>query len=172
MERRNERAYKPGSVIGNHLSRLCVAAKLKHATRMHGRAAVSHSYLRLLQMGFTKLRCCQRTGALLPHRFSFSPANRGVSFSVALSVGFPRPAVSWHLALRSPDFPHACARDCPAHSDEYYTLFHTILTESTRQRNHAFAEAVPASGLTPWSCPMRRITMPTASIIPLCNNSR
>ena len=32
-----ERAYKPGSVIGNHLSRLCVAAKLKHATRMHGR---------------------------------------------------------------------------------------------------------------------------------------
>ena len=56
-----ERAYKPGSVIGNHLSRLCVTAKLKHATRMHGRAAVWHSYLRLLQMGFTKLRCCQRT---------------------------------------------------------------------------------------------------------------
>ena len=111
-----ERAYKPGSVIGNHLSRLCVTAKLKHATRMHGRAAVWHSYLRLLQMGFTKLRCCQRTGALLPHRFSFSPASRGVFFSVALSVGLPRPAVSWHLALWSPDFPHACARGCPAHS--------------------------------------------------------
>ena len=29
----------------------------------------------------------------------------GVFFSVALSVGSPRPAVSWHPALRSPDFP-------------------------------------------------------------------
>ena len=29
----------------------------------------------------------------------------GVFFSVALSVGLPRPAVSWHLALWSPDFP-------------------------------------------------------------------
>ena len=102
--------------LDDHLSRTRVTARLKHATRMHGRAAVWHSYLRLLQMGFTKLRCCQRTGALLPHRFSFSPACRGVFFSVALSVGSPRPAVSWHLALGSPDFPHACARDCPAHS--------------------------------------------------------
>ena len=32
---------------------------------------------------------------------------RGVFFSVALSVGSPRPAVSWHPALWSPDFPHA-----------------------------------------------------------------
>ena len=102
--------------LDDHLSRTRVTARLKHATRMHGRAAVWHSYLRLLQMGFTKLRCCQRTGTLLPHRFSFSPACRGVFFSVALSVGSPRPAVSWHLALGSPDFPHACARDCPAHS--------------------------------------------------------
>ena len=29
-----------------------------------------------------------------------------VSFSIALSVGFPRPAVSRHPAPRSPDFPH------------------------------------------------------------------
>ena len=39
------------------------------------------------------------------------PRSRGVFFSVALSVGSPRPAVSWHLALGSPDFPHAEARD-------------------------------------------------------------
>lgn len=104
---------------------------------MHGRAAVWHSYLRLLQMGFTKLRCCQRTGALLPHRFSFSPARRGVFFSVALSVGSPRPAVSWHLALGSPDFPHACARDCPAHSRLYYTLFYEQCIELTLQPSQA-----------------------------------
>ena len=59
--------------LDDHLSRTRVTARLKHATRMHGRAAVWHSYLRLLQMGFSKPRCCQRAGALLPHRFSFSP---------------------------------------------------------------------------------------------------
>ncbi len=92
----------------DHLSRACVTARLKHATRMHGRAAVWHSYLRLLRMGFSKPRRCRRAGALLPHRFSFSPAvsDRGVFFSVALSVRSPRPAVSWHPALGSPDFPH------------------------------------------------------------------
>ena len=36
---------------------------------------------------------------------AFLPQRGGVFFSVALSVGSPRPAVSWHLALRSPDFP-------------------------------------------------------------------
>ena len=34
----------------------------------------------------------------------------GVFFSVALSVGSPRPGVTRHLALRSPDFPHARKR--------------------------------------------------------------
>ena len=63
--------------LDDHLSRTRVTARLKHATRMHGRAAVWHSYLRLLQMGFSKPRCCQRAGALVPHRFSFSPACAG-----------------------------------------------------------------------------------------------
>jgi len=30
----------------------------------------------------------------------------GGVFSVALSVAFPRPGVTWRLALWSPDFPH------------------------------------------------------------------
>jgi len=41
---------------------------------------------------------------------------------VALSVRSPCPAVSRHLALWSPDFPHALtfnARDRPAHSIDY-----------------------------------------------------
>ena len=81
------------------------------------RATAWHPYLRLLQMGFAKPRRCRRAGALLPHRFSFSPERiGGVFFSVALSVGSPRPAVSWHLALWSPDFPRAEARDRLAHS--------------------------------------------------------
>lgn len=123
--KREEWAYKPGSVVGNHLSRPCVTARLKRATRTHGRAAVERSYLRLLQMGFAKPRRYRRAGALLPHRFSFSLAQgEGVFFSVALSVGSPRPAVSWHLALWSPDFPHVCTRDCPAHSADYSSRWH------------------------------------------------
>ena len=38
--------------------------------------------------------------------FSDALPHLGVFFSVALSVGSPRPAVSWHPALWSPDFPH------------------------------------------------------------------
>ena len=114
-KQKGERACKPGSVLGrpfiSNASRPAPLARNPSARR----ATVWRSYLRLLQMGFTKPRRCRRAGALLPHRFSFSPVSRmrlaphvpsrGVFFSVALSVGSPRPAVSWHLALRSPDFP-------------------------------------------------------------------
>ena len=65
-------ADKPGSVVG----RPFISNARHHASQARNPSArkgtVSRSYLRLLQMGFTKLRCCQRTGALLPHRFSFS----------------------------------------------------------------------------------------------------
>ncbi len=50
--------------------------------------------------------CCQRRGALLPHHFTLTndKATGGI-FSVALSVGFRLPGVTWHPARRSPDFP-------------------------------------------------------------------
>ncbi len=50
-------------------------------------------------------------GALLPHRFTLTcdsgwrPLSIGGLFSVALSCGSPRLAVSQHPALRSPDLP-------------------------------------------------------------------
>src|SRR3954469_14360852 len=49
-------------------------------------------------------------GALLPHRFTLTcarPEERAIGglFSVALSCGSPRLAVSQHPALRSPDLP-------------------------------------------------------------------
>lgn len=43
-------------------------------------------------------------------------SRRGVFFSVALSVESPRPAVSWHRALGSPDFPRTEVRGRLAHS--------------------------------------------------------
>ena len=40
--------------------------------------------------------CCQSRGGLLPHRFTFTPADRGSLFSVALSLGLPPPGVTRH----------------------------------------------------------------------------
>src|SRR5581483_3989415 len=62
--------------------------------------------------GFPCRPCCQGRGALLPHLFTLAGPLRdlGGSFSVALSVGSRRPAVNWHTALRSPDFPPPLAR--------------------------------------------------------------
>ena len=65
-------------------------------------------------------RCCHRRGALLPHHFTLTQPKPGGIFSVALSVGSRPPGVTWHLALRSPDFPPpyktaATARPTPAH---------------------------------------------------------
>jgi len=55
---------------------------------------------------------CQRRyrpcGALLPHHFTIACARKGTIgciFSVALSRGLPRVAVSHHRALSCPDFP-------------------------------------------------------------------
>jgi hypothetical protein len=48
-------------------------------------------------------------GALLPHRFTLTPANRGGFFSVALSCDSRRLVVNQHPALWSSDFPPAPA---------------------------------------------------------------
>ena len=77
----------------------------------------------LLRVGFTKPPGHPDAGALLPHRFTL-PCSRaarcrvvraiGGLFSVALSCGSPRLAVSQHPALRSPDFPRCQRPKAPA----------------------------------------------------------
>ncbi len=52
--------------------------------------------------------CCHRRGALLPHPFTLTgklSVCLGGLLSAALSVGLRPPGVTWHLVLRSPDFP-------------------------------------------------------------------
>jgi len=52
-------------------------------------------YMALLRMGFTvPPTVTGRGGALLPHRFTLTAANRGGLFSVALSRGRPRRTLS------------------------------------------------------------------------------
>ena len=92
----------------DYLSRLAVADKLKQRYPEGQRATSTLPYSALLRMGFTKPselpRCwCALTAPFHPYRQKL-PA---VSFSMALSLGSPPPAVSRHPALRSSDFPHA-----------------------------------------------------------------
>src|SRR5664280_1327571 len=74
--------------------------------------------LTLLQVGFAEplqspgvLVVSYTTVSPLPRRLSGRSrmVHRGGLFSVALSRGSPRVAVSHHLALRSPDVPRRCA---------------------------------------------------------------
>ena len=71
-----EWACKPDSVEDDHLSGTVVADGLTRANPSDGRASLDRSYSPLLRVGFAKPSRCRDAGALLPHRFSFSPADK------------------------------------------------------------------------------------------------
>ena len=122
-----ESAGKPGSVVDSHSSGTPVARRLKQPTRErcgphHGSPIRSCS-----GWGLPCRPCCQVRGALLPHHFTLtSPritGDFGGIISVALSIGLHRPGVTWHPALRSPDFP-LCLRTAtvwPTPARAHYT---------------------------------------------------
>ena len=59
--------------------------------------------------------CCV-CGELLPHHFTLTGiCNAGGVFSVALSVAFLRPGITWRHALRSPDFPRLRISEAQLH---------------------------------------------------------
>jgi len=65
------------------------------------------SYLVLLQMGFTLPQTVTSCAVRSYRTISTLPVENylGGLFSAALSVGSRPPGVTWHLTLRSPDFP-------------------------------------------------------------------
>lgn len=91
---------------GDHPSPTAVAGGLQRSTRMLGRAALEHILSDLAPGGvYLAAPVAWGAGELLPHRFTLTCPEAGGLFSVALSRGSPRVAVSHHLALWSPDFP-------------------------------------------------------------------
>lgn len=101
--------------LDDHLSETPVARRLKHATRTYGGQPCRVPICACSRWGFPSravadalVRSYRTVSAFLPLPRAEARVRGGVFFSVALSVGSPRPAVSWHLALWSPDFPHAC----------------------------------------------------------------
>jgi hypothetical protein len=108
---RSESAYKPGSVEDNYSSATCVTTGCQAAYPNPLRAAKKDSYLALLRVGFTLpqtvTRCAvrsYRTFSPLPNQLRKVVMLGGI-FSAALAVNSHFPGVTWHSALRSPDFP-------------------------------------------------------------------
>ena len=120
-ENLSESADKPGSVVGNHSSGICITAYLKQPTRIQ---CEQHLWIPIWPCSRWGLPChgvlppmrCALTAPFHPYR----PRRTGGILSVALSVGLRPPGVTWHLALWSPDFPPgrneggALIRICPA----------------------------------------------------------
>jgi len=99
-----ELTCKPGSVKDNHSSRPCVTTRLKQPTQVQ----CGHTIEPLF--GLAPEGVCSAINVTIYavrsyHTFSPLPKKLGGIFSVALSVGSRPPGVTWHLALRSPDFP-------------------------------------------------------------------
>jgi len=129
-----EPACKPGSVVDSHSSGIHVAVYLERPTREPVRAARCGSKLHVplfgLAPGGVYPAADVATGAVCSyHTISPLPihpkADLSGMFSVALSVGSRPPGVTWHPALRSPDFPplrQSCRSDCLADSQHkvYY----------------------------------------------------
>src|SRR5262249_16703108 len=117
----------PGTGDG-HPSRPCVAAGLERSTPELRRAALEPPLSDLAPAGVYRAAPVTRgAGGLLHHRFTLTTVtgHDGGLFSVALSRGSPRVAVSHHLALRSPDVPrdplpgHATVRPTRPHRGVY-----------------------------------------------------
>ena len=108
-----ESACKPGSVEDDHSSRPAVASGLKRPTRFPRGPRVwnpiwSCSGWGLPYRSVTRLVVrSYRTVSPLPDPPSCRSKTEAIGglLSVALSVGSRRPGVTWHPALRSPDFP-------------------------------------------------------------------
>ena len=108
IELKSESTDKPGSVVDNHSSGTNVTACLKQPTRPQRGSRHMGTYLVLLRVGFTMplllpAARCALTAPFHPYLATFQPP--GGLLSVALSVGFRPPGVTWHSALWSPDFP-------------------------------------------------------------------
>lgn len=151
--------------LDDHLSRTPVARRLKHATRTYDGQPYRVPICACSRWGFPSravadalVRSYRTVSAFLPLPRAEARVRGGVFFSVALSVGSPRPAVSWHLALWSPDFPHIrrCAIVWPAR-EWYSSKSKAARLRETRSpsKNRCFKAMKAALRLLGWARVLR-----------------
>ena len=110
-------ADKPGSVVGNHSSGMRVTTHLKRPTREQRGPRHCSPIWSCSEWGFPCRRMLPPTRCALTAPFQpYRPPERdlGGIFSVALSIGFHLPGVTWHSVLWSPDFPPRIIQDYSA----------------------------------------------------------
>jgi len=92
--------------------------------------------------------CYQSRGGLLPHRFTFTLANKGSLFSVALSLRLPSPGITRHpCQLESGLSSDVAARGHPAlRAGSDYACGVITSTGKRRARSAASARSVASSG--------------------------
>jgi len=91
--------------LSSHSSGMLVTEHLEQPTREQCGPHLCSPIWSCSGWGLPCHACYQPRGALLPHHFTLTLPQQSGIFSVALSVGFHPPGVTWHPVLRSPDFP-------------------------------------------------------------------
>ena len=109
-EKEGEPAGKPGSVVGNHSSGSAVTIALKRPTRKHRGPRLRFPTWSCSGWGLPSRSVLPPARCALTAPFHPYLAKPGGILSVALSVSLRPPGVTWHPALRSPDFPPHCPR--------------------------------------------------------------
>ena len=175
-----ESADKPGSVVDNHSSGMCVATHLKQPTREHARVARCRlkqasadllSYLVLLRAGFAVpvllpvLRCAL-TAPFHPYQQQTSCCFGGL-LSVALSVDSRPPGVTWRSTLWSPDFPPGSCdpSDCLAnsHAHDRRVRAEPQVDSSSACRRHCSARSYNALRRSPVRSAKTSATTPSGA---------
>ena len=101
-----EQVCKPGSVVNGHLSWYTVTSIIMRLFCGTERAILYLFLSPCFKWGLHSLSCYQQSGKLLPYLSTLTHMIYRRFISVALSLESPPPAVNWHPALWSPDFPH------------------------------------------------------------------
>ena len=110
-DRKGQSVCKPGSVSGfppdDHSSGTAVAGRLMQPTRTTS-PKTGRAYARVVPIrscsrwGLPCQSRCRACGGLLHHLFTLTPARRGGSISVALSLRSPSPGVTRHRVFVEP----------------------------------------------------------------------
>ena len=136
-----EPADKPGSVVDNHSSGTCVTTGLMRPTRRHRGPRFCLPIWSCFEWGLPCHKVlppvrCALTAPFHPYLPTPLTVGTGGILSAALSVGSRPPGVTWHPALRSPDFPHRTPQGhtarLPGRLRGYFPLLGYELTARSR----------------------------------------